>query len=194
MTTWPSVTGEAELRRELVRRMQVLHAIKAGALRMFDPMLANVAAAREDAKLAEVADLLGRMHGVFAHHRGATADHARRLEAELTTLGAQPSRGRAVAMGAGGLIRARVGALGGMDFGAAARDAFTFEHLEIAQANLLEQLAERIGESRSAEIVRGIRADDEEMAATIGRNWTNVLSLTLATRGLPVMRPPEPES
>ena len=39
--------------------------------------------------------------------------------------------------------------------------------------------------------MREIREEDEAMAATINRNWTNVLSLTLATRGLPTRRPAE---
>ena len=43
-------------------------------------------------------------------------------------------------------------------------------------------------------IARACRAEDEEMAATINRNWTNVLSLTLASRNLPTLRPPEADS
>ena len=61
----------------------------------------------------------------------------------------------------------------------------------IAQAQLAEHLAERTGDERTATALREVRADDEEMAATIGRNWTNVLSLSLATQGLPVLRPAE---
>ena len=88
-------------------------------------------------------------------------------------------------------MRSRLGTVGGMNFGSVATEAFLFENLEIAQAQLAEQLAERLGDERSASVLRGVRDDDEEMAATIGRNWTNVLSLSLATRGLPVNRPPE---
>lgn len=78
-----------------------------------------------------------------------------------------------------------------MNFGAAATGAFVFEHLEIAQTHLIEQLAQRLGDEVTADLAAGIRGQDEEMAATIGRNWTNVLSLALATKGLPTLRPPE---
>ncbi|MCP9490736.1 MAG: DUF892 family protein [Solirubrobacteraceae bacterium MAG38_C4-C5] len=180
-----------DLRGEVIARLRALHALKAGALRMFDPMLASVASARDDDALNEVSDLLGRMHGVFGAHREATANDAGKLAVRLTVLGAGRSRAKTAAVGAGSAVRARAGALGGMDFGAAARDAFVFEHLEIAQANLLEQVATRAGDEATAQVAREIRASDQDMAATIDRNWTNVLTLALATRGLPTHRPPE---
>ena len=96
------MTDPSALHGEVVRHLQAAHALKAGALRMFDPMLAAVAAERHGGAMAEVSDLLARMHGVFSGHR-----------------------------------------------------------------------------------------EDEEMAATINRNWVNVLSLTLASRRLPTLRPPE---
>jgi ferritin-like metal-binding protein YciE len=178
-------------RPEILKRLRTLHALKAGSLRMFDPMLQAVAAARDGGKLDEVADLLGRMHGAFGAHRVQTADHAERLAARLRELGASPSRGRVAAVGGGGALRGRIAAVGGLDFGAAATEAFVFEHVEIGQASVLEQLATRGGDGATAALVVAIRGDDQEMAATIARNWTNVTSLLLATRGLPVARPPE---
>ncbi|MBA2638180.1 MAG: hypothetical protein H0U79_08190, partial [Solirubrobacterales bacterium] len=106
-------------------------------------------------------------------------------------IGARPARGRALAIGVGAGLRARVMTAGGMDFGAAATEAFVFEHLEVAHGQLAEQLASRVGDERTAAVVRVVRVEDEEMAATIGRNWGNVLSLSLATTGLPVLRPVE---
>jgi ferritin-like metal-binding protein YciE len=186
------VAAGDELTGELIRRLRALHALKAGALRMFDPMLAAVAAARDGEKLAEVSDLLGRMHRAFGPHREATANHVARLEARITQLGGRPARARAQVLGTGAWLRGRAGAARGLNFGGAATEAFVFEHVEIAQAHLIEQLAQRARDEQTAALAREIRADDEEMAALIGRNWTNVLSLSLAARGLPVMRPPEP--
>ena len=138
------------LRGEIVKRLRALHALKAGALRMFDPMLASVSKARDNQGLAEVEDLLGRMHGNFSRHREVTADHAGKLAVRLEELGAAPSRAKAGAVGAGSAARAYLGAIGGMDFGASARDAFVFEHLEISLAHLLEQLAARAGDEVTA--------------------------------------------
>jgi DNA-binding ferritin-like protein len=188
------MTASDELRGELIGRLRTLHALKAGALRMFDPMLAAVSSARDDERLAEVSDLLGRMHGVFGSHREATAAHVGRLAARIIQLGGRPARARAQVIAAGAALRTRAGAARGLNFGAAATEAFVFEQLEVAQAHLIEQLAQRTQDERTAALAREIRADDEEMAATIGRNWTNVLSLSLATRGLPVLRPPEPDT
>lgn len=179
------------LRDELLERLRALHALKAGALRLFDPMLVSVAAARDERALSEVSDLLGRMHGAFSGHRETTAHHVADLATRIDALGGRTSRGRAQALGAGAALRGRLAARGGMNFGAAATEAFVFEHLEIAQTHLIEQLAQRIGDEVTADLAAGIRGQDEEMAATIGRNWTNVLSLALATKGLPTLRPPE---
>jgi len=176
---------------ELVGRLRTLHAIKAGALRMVDPMLEALTSARDGGAHPEVEDLLGRMHSNFNGHREATARHVDRLGARIAELGGQPADAQRQAIGLGGALRARVAAVGGMNFGSAATEAFVFEHLEIAQAQLAEHLAERTEDERTATALREVRADDEEMAATIGRNWTNVLSLSLATKGLPVLRPAE---
>lgn len=182
-----------DLRGELVRRLQELQALKVGALRLFDPMLASVAAARDGDELEEVSDLLGRMHTAFGGHRRQTAEDAEKLAQCLRALGAEPARRRAGIVGLGAALRAKVGGIGGLNYGAAAREAFVFEHLEIAEGSLLEQLAVRAGDEPTAQVAREVVASDEEMAATIGRNWTNVLSLSLAARGLPVHRPPEEE-
>ncbi len=190
----PEVPGSGSLQEELVSRLRGLHAVKAGALRLFDPMLAAVASARDAGNLSEVEDLLGRMHSNFSGHRDETAGHVSRLESRIVELGARPAEARRRAFGAGALLRARVAGRGGMNFGSAATEAFVFEHLEIAQARLVEQLAERTGDGQTVRLIREVRADDEQMAAIIGRNWANVLSLSLATRGLPVLRPPEDRS
>jgi ferritin-like metal-binding protein YciE len=86
------------------------------------------------------------------------------------------------------LLRAHAGRIGGQNHGASARDAFVFEHLEIASWELLEQLAERVGDQETAELARDCRAEDDEMAALIRRNFPNVLSLMLASEGLPTLR------
>jgi ferritin-like metal-binding protein YciE len=181
-----------ELRPTVVAQLQALHALKAGALKMFDPMLAAVAKARDgDAKMSEVSDLLGRMQTAFGGHREVTAEHAAALEDRLRALGAKPSGPKVGVMGLGAMGRAHLGAIGGQNFGANARDAFVFEHLEIALASLLEQLADRAGDTESADLARRLKADDQGQAAIIDRNWVNVTSLMLASRGLPVHRPPE---
>ncbi|CAN5522466.1 hypothetical protein BH10ACT11_BH10ACT11_13650 [soil metagenome] len=73
-----------------------------------------------------------------------------------------------------------LGGIGGTDHGGNARNAFVFEHFEMASLKLLEQLAIRAGDEPAAELARACCADDENMAATINRNWENILALTLS--------------
>ena len=193
MATSDEAAGTAQdaLKGKLVGQVQTLHAMKSGALRMFGPMLAAVRRQRESGDLPEVEDLLDRMLKAFGGHREKTVTHERRLRERLAQLGAEPSRIRTIGMGTAATARAHLGAIGGQNHGANARDAFVFEHLEIAGWELLEELAERIGDTETAQLARECRVDDDEMAATIRRNFANVLSLMLASDGLPTLRPAE---
>ena len=181
-----------QLDEQLIEQLRSVHALKRGALRMFDPMLAAVAAERDGDDMTEVVDLLAKMHRAFTAHRAQTAEHVSILEARLRALSSAPARGRVLAISAGAIARARLGAIGGQNHGANARDAFVFEHLEIASLSLLEQLAERTGDVATADAARECRTQDESMATTINGNWTNVLSLTLASTRLPTARADAP--
>lgn len=182
--------GPAALRPKLIEQLQTVHAIKAAALRMFEVMLAAVRRQRDEGALPEVQDLLVRMTDAFAGHEEQTRVHEQALRARLAELGAQPSRPRELSLCAAALLRANLGRVGGQNHGANARDAFVFEHLEIACWEILELLAERADDFETAELARTCRAEDDAMAAVIRRNFTNVLSLTLACAGLPTLRPP----
>ena len=169
------------LEPELVGRLRAIQSLKAGALGMFDPMLRRVGEERDCADTsAEVAELLGRMHGVFSSHREETAEHGRAMAERIQGLGGAIAdrRTRAISTGARGWVA--VGGLGGTNHGANARNAFVFEHLEIASLKLLEQLGERAGDEVTVALARRCLAQDQEMAATIDRNWANVLTLDLA--------------
>lgn len=186
------MSGDARaLAPKLIAQLQTVHALKSGALRMFGPMLAAVRAQHEAKALPEVDDLLARMIGAFGGHEQTTREHERALHARLAELGAAPSRPRELGIGAAALARANLGRIGGLNHGANARDAFVFEQLEIASWELLEQLALRLGDDATAELARRGRADDDEMAGLIRRNFANVLSLILASEGLPTLRPEE---
>jgi ferritin-like metal-binding protein YciE len=187
----PPAETQAVLRPKLIQGLQILHAMKVAALRMFGAMLPAVRSQRDDPAMAEVHDLLERMANAFGGHEEKTREHERKLAERLAALGVAPSRPRELGLSAAALLRGHLGRIGGQNHGANARDAFVFEHLEIAAWELLEQLAGRLGDEETAELARSCRAEDDEMAAIIRRNFTNVLSLMLASEGLPAMREPE---
>ena len=131
------------------------------------------------------------MTDAFGGHEATTREHERRVRARLRALDAGPSRPRELGLGVAGVLRAYVGRIGGQNPGATARDAFVFEHLEIASWEMLEHLAERVGDAETAELARECRAEDDEMAALVRRNFPNVLSLMLASEGLLTLRESE---
>lgn len=176
---------DAALRPMVVEHLRHVHALQVGALTMFDGMLQAV---RAEQALPEVDDLLARMLEAFEAHREETVRHEREVRERLAALGGRPARAKELAMRAAARVRILTGRIGGQNHGANARDAYVFEHLEIATYHLLEKVAERAGDGVTAQLARDHRGDNCEMGHRIRRNWENVLSLLLASQGLPVAR------
>lgn len=189
--TVASMTEREALRPKVHAQLRTMHATKSAALRMFAVMLPAVRRRRDARTLPEIQDLLERMADAFGGHEERTRAHLRELDVRLSELGIGVSRALELGMGAAAVIRGNRGRLRGHNFGADARDAFLFEHLEIAGWETLGELATRAGDERTAELARRCCADDDEMAALIRRNFPNVLTLVLACQGLPTLRPPE---
>lgn len=105
------------------------------------------------------------MTSAFGGHEAATREHQRRLKRRLRALGAGPSKPREVGLRVAAILRARLGQIAGQNHGSNARDAFVFEHLEIASWELLDHLAERVVDTETAALARECRGDDDEMAS-----------------------------
>ena len=68
---------------KVVQQLQTVHALKSGALGMFDPMLTEVRKQKDAEALSEVQNLLEKMLGAFGDHEATTREHERRLAARL---------------------------------------------------------------------------------------------------------------
>ena len=124
------------------------------------------------------------MKMVIEAHRDVTRQHESRLKTRLDDLGESGGVAKQAPAVIGALIKGVVDQVRPDKPGKNARDAYVTEHVEIAAYELLERLAERVGDTETVEIARTNRADEEAMAAYLAENWDNVLELTLEDEGI----------
>jgi ferritin-like metal-binding protein YciE len=150
---------------QLVKHIDEALAMEQSVLRMLDSVIFGLDDA--DAKDA------------FRHHKLDTERHIDRLQERLEAHGHTPSLVRE----AGGILAAMMKSVLDLTRGEkaarGARDAYATEHLEIASYQLLERIAVRAGDERTAEVARENRADEERMAAWIAGNWDRFVEVAL---------------
>lgn len=145
--------------------------------------------------LMKMAPDLPELQEPLEHHKQETEQHIERLEERLKAYGRSPSKVKDAGMifGAAGL--GAISAIRKDNAGKAARDGYTAEHLEIASYELLERMAERAGDTQTAEVARRNRAEEEAMARTIAERWDLALDASLEQEGLHGAPPiPQPGS
>jgi ferritin-like metal-binding protein YciE len=160
------------LQRKLIEYVQNTHAMEQNVLLMLESMILNT----RDNEIVEV----------LRQHKAETREQERLLRERLRAL--EGSGFSAAGKDLAAIATAQVKGLADLwrtDKPARnARDAFVTEHLEIAAYELLERLAERAGDTQTAEIARKNRAQEEAMAQRISANWDRFIELTLAEEGL----------
>src|SRR5918999_4596839 len=100
----------------------------------------------------------------FRAHIAETEDHERRVRERLTARGADPSKVKDLV--------AKAGAVGMVRFARAQPDtpgkltthAYSYEHMELAAYDLLALVAERAGDTETADMARSIREQEAAMA------------------------------
>ena len=161
-----------KLQQKLADYVEDAHAMEQNDLKMIDSMISTT----DDPDVTQMLE----------EHRRETEEHEKRLRERLEALGRGTSaRKQAQAVGAA-LLKGVGDKARGDKAGKNARDGYTAEHLEIAAYQLLERLAERAGDSETAEVASQNRAEEEEMARKLDANWDRFVDLTLADNDIRV--------
>jgi ferritin-like metal-binding protein YciE len=121
---------------------------------------------------------------VLRYHKEETERHETLLRERLDALGAGTSTREEAQTVAAALLKGIGDAARTDKPDKYARDGYVTEHMEIAAYQLLERLAQRAGDTETAEVARRNRADEEKMARKIDANWDRFLNLTLAEAGI----------
>src|ERR671912_1604065 len=164
--------ADEKLQQKLVDYIEDAHAMEQNVSTMLDSMISTT----DDAEITEM----------LRHHKEETERQEQRLAERLDTLGAGTSARKQAQTIASALMKGAADQVRGDQAGKNARDGYVSEHMEIAAYQLLERLAERAGDTETAEVARQNRADDEAMAQKIGSNWDRFMELTLAENDIKV--------
>jgi ferritin-like metal-binding protein YciE len=162
--------AESELQTKLGDYVEDAHAMESNVLEMLDSMIATT----DDKQILNELE----------QHRKQTERHQERLRERLEDFGRGTSRRKETQTIAAALLKGVTDRVRGDKPGKNARDGFVTEHMEIAAYELLERLAERAGDSKTAQVARQNRRDEETMARKIARNWDKFIDLTLAEEGI----------
>jgi ferritin-like metal-binding protein YciE len=172
LTGGKSYMADDKLNEKLADYVEDAHAMEQNDLKMLDSMISTT----DDPEVREMIE----------NHKRETEEHERRLRERLEALGRGTSaRKQAQAVGAA-LLKGVGDKARGDKAGKNARDGYMAEHLEIAAYQLLERLAEKAGDTQTAEVARQNRSDEEEMARRIDQSWDRTLELTLEENGIRV--------
>jgi len=160
----------ADLNDQLNQHIDEAYAMEQNVLRMLDGMIETT----EDEEIV----------AALRDHKLETEQHAARLERRLSERGASPSMVREAGGVMGALMKSVVDMVRQEKAGRNARDGYATEHLEIASYQLLERIAERAGDTETAEVARENRKDEEAFAKTIESNWDKFAELSLKEEGV----------
>ena len=115
----------------------------------------------------------------FEQHRTETEEHERLVDERLRALSASPST-----------MKDMAGAATGMGFGLFAKlqpdtpgklvaHAFSYEHMELAAYDLLARVADRAGDTETAEVARRIEAQEATMAERVAGMFDRAVDASL---------------
>ena len=155
---------------KLVEYIDEAYAMEQNVLRMLDSMIGTT----EDPQ----------MKRALERHRKQTEQQAERLEECLSEHGKSPSKVKAAGGMMGALVKSVVDAARDDSPGRNARDGFATEHMEIASYQMLERVARKAKDKKTAAVARQNREEEEAMARSINAKWNKIVDLSLKEEGV----------
>ena len=160
----------ASLEEKLVEYIDDAYAMEQNVLRMLDSMI-------ETTKDPQMKRSLER-------HKKQTEEQAARLEERLREHDASPSRAKEAGGVMAALMKSVLDVARSDSPGRNARDGFATEHMEIASYQMLERVARKAGDTKTAAVARQNREEEEAMARSIGSKWNKIVELSLEEEGV----------
>ena len=157
--------SDETVQSKLVDYVRDAHAMEINSLQMLKSMLLHTSD--------------GEMRSIIERHVGETEIHRDRLATRLEDMGESPSPAKKAGVLLTAAMKGMLDQVRPDKPGKDARDAFVTEAVEIAAYELLRRLAERAGDSATAEIALQNLAEEEAMAESIASSWDKVIDLTL---------------
>ena len=105
-----------------------------------------------------------RLAQIFEQHLGETEEHEERVRERLTALGAEPSRVKDAAGKAGGFGMIWFAKLNPDTPGKLVAHAYSYEHMELAAYELLQQVAKRADDKETRSMAKEIAKQEGAMA------------------------------
>jgi ferritin-like metal-binding protein YciE len=158
------------LEKKLVEYIDDAYAMEQNVLRMLDGMI-------ETTKDPQMKRALER-------HRKETEKQADRLEERLGAYGATPSKAKEAGGIMAALLKGVVDMARGDKAGRNARDGFATEHMEIAAYQMLERVAKKAGDKKTAAVAKQNREEEEAMARSINAKWNKIVDQSLKEEGI----------
>src|SRR5829696_7581255 len=119
----------------------------------------------------------------FREHIGETREQERRVRARLEAREADPSRVKDLAARAGGVGMVLFARSQPDTPGKLVAHAYSYEHMEMAAYELLALVAERAGDSETAEVARSIREQEAAMAERLAAGFDRAVEASLRAVG-----------
>jgi ferritin-like metal-binding protein YciE len=155
---------------QLVEYIDDAYAMEQNVLRMLDSMIGTT----KDAQ----------MKRSLERHRKQTEQQAERLEECLREHGSSPSKTKEAGGIMAALMKGVIDVARDDNPGRNARDGYATEHMEIASYQLLERVAKKAGDKKTAAVARQNREEEEAMARSIASKWNKITDLTLKEEGV----------